>query len=135
MEVHGEIYWNWIVAVDLFGAGLSAGAFFLSAMAYFLGHEKYNNITRIGAYIAPFPLIIGIICLIIDLERPHLFWKLLLTVQPNSVMSLGAWLLFIFSLFHLMATGTLTRPRVSLLKLTPVSNFTNLFRLSAMNVR
>jgi formate-dependent nitrite reductase membrane component NrfD len=99
MEVHGEIYWNWIVAVDLFGAGLSAGAFFLSAMAYFLGQEKYDKITRIGAYIAPFPLIIGIICLIIDLERPHLFWKLLLTVQPNSVMSLGAWLLFIFSLF------------------------------------
>jgi formate-dependent nitrite reductase membrane component NrfD len=93
------IYWNWIVAVDLFGAGLSAGAFFLSAMVYFLGQEKYEKITRIGAYIAPFPLIIGIFCLIADLERPQLFWKLLLTVQPTSVMSVGAWLLFIFSAF------------------------------------
>jgi formate-dependent nitrite reductase membrane component NrfD len=91
--------WNWIVAVDLFAAGLSAGAFIISATAYFLGRERYENITQIGAYIAPFPVIIGIIALIYDLERPHLFWKLFLTFQPNSVMSLGAWLLFFFSIF------------------------------------
>jgi formate-dependent nitrite reductase membrane component NrfD len=44
-------------------------------------------------------VIIGIIALIYDLERPHLFWKLFLTFQPNSVMSLGAWLLLFFSIF------------------------------------
>jgi formate-dependent nitrite reductase membrane component NrfD len=89
--------WNWIVAIDLFAAGLSAGAFIISATAYFLGRERYENITKIGAYIAPFPVIIGILALIYDLERPHLFWKLFLTFQPNSVMSLGA--LFFFSIF------------------------------------
>jgi formate-dependent nitrite reductase membrane component NrfD len=66
------------VAVDLFAAGLSAGAFIISATAYFLGRERYETITRIGAYIAPFPVIIGIFALIYDLERPHLFWKLFL---------------------------------------------------------
>lgn len=100
-NVEGAIHiiWNWIVAVDLFAAGLSAGAFIISATAYFLGRERYETITRIGAYIAPFPVIVGIIALIYDLERPHLFWKLFLTFQPNSVMSLGAWLLLFFSIF------------------------------------
>ena len=65
MEGQIHIHWNWIVAIDLFGAGLSAGAFIISATAYFLGRERYENITRIGAYIAPFPVIVGILC-------PHL---------------------------------------------------------------
>ena len=99
MEGQIHIHWNWIVAVDLFAAGLSAGAFIISATAYFLGKEKYENITRIGASIAPFPVIVGILCLLYDLERPHLFWKLFVTFQPNSVMSLGSWLLLFFSLF------------------------------------
>ncbi len=101
MEGTIHIIWNWIVAIDLFAAGLSAGAFIISATAYFLGRERYETMTRIGAYIAPFPVIVGIIALIYDLERPHLFWKLFLTFQPNSVMSLGAWLLLFFSLFSM----------------------------------
>jgi polysulfide reductase chain C len=101
MEGQIHVIWNWLVAVDLFGAGLSAGAFIVSATAYFLGREKYETMTRIGAYIAPFPVIVGILCLIFDLERPHLFWKLLLTFRPGSVMSLGAWLLFLFSFFSI----------------------------------
>ncbi|MDP1993023.1 MAG: NrfD/PsrC family molybdoenzyme membrane anchor subunit [Syntrophales bacterium] len=91
-------FWNWTVAVYLFVAGVSAGAFAISALAYFLGEEKYQDITRIGAYIAPFPLMIGLLFLIYDLERPHLFWKLMVTLQVHSIMSLGAWLLVIFSL-------------------------------------
>jgi formate-dependent nitrite reductase membrane component NrfD len=101
MEGTVHIIWNWIVAVDLFGAGLSAGAFIISATAYFLGRERYETITRIGAYIAPFPVILGILALIYDLERPHLFWRLFLTFQPNSVMSVGSWLLLFFSIFSM----------------------------------
>ena len=97
--MEGQIFpfWNWSVAVYLFVAGLSAGSFAISALAYFLGEKKYQNITRIGAYIAPFPLLLGILCLIFDLERPSLFWKLLVTLQVHSIMSLGSWLLLAFS--------------------------------------
>ncbi len=90
-------FWNWTVAVYLFVAGVSAGAFAISALAYFLGEEKYQDITRIGAYIAPFPLMFGLLFLIYDLERPQLFWKLMVTLQVHSIMSLGAWLLLVFS--------------------------------------
>jgi formate-dependent nitrite reductase membrane component NrfD len=119
MEGQIHIHWNWIVAVDLFAAGLSAGAYIISATAYFLGKERYENITRIGAYIAPFPVIIGILCLIFDLERPHLFWKLFLTFQPNSVMSLGSWLLFFFSFFSMAHFYLWLPDRFDYLKLIP----------------
>ena len=92
------VFWNWTVAVYLFVAGVSAGAFSISALAFFLGEKRYEEITRIGAYIAPFPLILGILLLIYDLERPYLFWKLMTTFQGYSVMSLGSWLLLVFSI-------------------------------------
>ena len=98
MEEQIHFHWNWIVVIYLFVAGVSAGAFAISALAYFFGKETHERIVRIGAYIAPFPLLIGILHLIYDLERPHLFWKLFLTFQPSSVMSIGAWLLLLFTL-------------------------------------
>jgi formate-dependent nitrite reductase membrane component NrfD len=97
MEGTVFVFWNWTVAVYLFVAGISAGAFAISSLTFFIGEEKYRDITRIGAYIAPFPVIFGILFLIYDLERPGLFWKLMVTIQPHSIMSLGAWLLVIFS--------------------------------------
>lgn len=119
MEGQIHIHWNWIVAIDLFAAGLSAGAFIISATAYFLGKEKYENITRIGAYIAPFPVIIGILCLLYDLERPQLFWKLFVTFQPSSVMSLGSWLLLFFSLFSFVHFYLWLPERYDYLKILP----------------
>src|SRR4030043_1612131 len=120
MEGMIHIHWNWIVAIDLFAAGLSAGAVIISATAYFLGRERYENITKIGAYIAPFPIIIGILALIYDLERPHLFWKLFLTFQPNPAMSLGSWLLLFFSLFSVAHLYLWLPERFDYLKIIPV---------------
>jgi formate-dependent nitrite reductase membrane component NrfD len=97
MEGINFVFWNWTVVVYLFVAGVSAGAFAVSAFAYLMGKQECRDIVRIGAYIAPFPLVIGLLFLIYDLERPYLFWKLLVTIQYHSVMSLGAWLLVIFS--------------------------------------
>ncbi len=130
MEGQIHIHWDWIVAIDLFSAGLSAGAFIISATAYFLGREKYETITKIGAYIAPFPVIVGILALIYDLERPHLFWKLFLTFQPNSVMSLGSWLLLFFVIFSILHLYLWLPERLDYLKLFPIirsNHFLNRF--------
>lgn len=131
MEGMIHIHWNWIVAIDLFAAGLSAGAFIISATAYFMGRERYETITRIGAYIAPFPVLVGIIALIYDLERPHLFWKLFLTFQPNSVMSLGSWLLLFFSIFSVGHFCLWLPEKYDYLKAVPAiksNRFLSLFR-------
>jgi formate-dependent nitrite reductase membrane component NrfD len=125
------IHWNWIVAIYLFVAGVSAGAFIISATAYFLGKEKYEKITMIGSYISPFPLLLGIAALIYDLERPHLFWKLFLTFQPNSVMSLGAWLLLFFSIFSMVHFYLWLPEKYDYLKVIPAiksNRFLSLYR-------
>jgi formate-dependent nitrite reductase membrane component NrfD len=114
-----HIHWNWIVAIDLFAAGLSAGAFIISATAYFLGRERYETITRIGAYIAPFPVLVGILALIYDLERPLLFWKLFVTFRPASVMSFGSWFLLLFSLFSFCHLYLWLPERLDYLKIIP----------------
>jgi formate-dependent nitrite reductase membrane component NrfD len=104
MEGQIQIYWNWEVALYLFLAGVSAGTFAISALAYFLGKERYKRIVKIGAYITPWPVIVGVLLLIADLERPTLFWKLFVSFQPGSVMWIGTWLLTIFlilSFIHL----------------------------------
>lgn len=102
MEGQDFIFWNWPVVLYLLVAGVSAGAFAVSALAYFIDRHKYQEIVRIGAYIAPFPVILGLLCLIFDLKKPALFWKLMVTFQPLSVMSLGAWLLAIFSVLSFL---------------------------------
>jgi len=125
------IHWNWIVAIYLFVAGVSAGAFIMSATAYFLGEAKYEKITIIGSYIAPFPVLIGIAGLIYDLERPYLFWKLFVTFQPNSVMSLGAWLLLFFSILSIMHFYLWLPERYDFLKIIPAvksNRFLSLYR-------
>ena len=94
--------WNWVVVIYLFLAGVSAGAFAISSLAYFIGKETHERIVKIGAYVAPFPVLIGTLCLIYDLERPQLFWKLFLTFQLSSVMSIGAWLLLVFTLISFL---------------------------------
>jgi formate-dependent nitrite reductase membrane component NrfD len=100
-----NIYWNHIIVFYLFAAGLSAGGFMVSAAAELLG-VKYGATARAAAVISPFPLMAGVACLVFDLERPLSFWRLFVTFQPHSVMSIGAWLITGF-----MAIGILRAMR------------------------
>jgi formate-dependent nitrite reductase membrane component NrfD len=90
--------WGWLIVIYLFLGGLGAGAYFVSGLATYLGNANtYRNISRWGAYLAPFPIIIGSGLLIFDLFRPWNFFRLFLTLQPTSPMSIGSWILMAFS--------------------------------------
>jgi len=90
--------WGWLIVIYLFLGGLGAGAYFVSGLATYLGEQSaYKSIARWGAYLAPFPVIIGSGLLIFDLFRPWNFFQLFLTIQPTSPMSIGSWLLVLFS--------------------------------------
>jgi formate-dependent nitrite reductase membrane component NrfD len=93
-----EFHWNMLIVFYLFTAGMSAGAFFVSGLATYLGGERYERISRIGALLAPWPLALGLGALIFDLTKPFEFWWLFLTVEYTSPMSIGSWLLTGFSI-------------------------------------
>jgi formate-dependent nitrite reductase membrane component NrfD len=109
--------WGILVVNYLFLAGASAGAFAVSAFAGFAGGAPAHRIARIGALIAPWPVMFGVGLLVLDLGRPLAFYHLFLTVQWTSPMSLGSWLLTIFVVLSLLyAALWLPAPLDSLLR-------------------
>ena len=91
------IEWGFLIVNYLFLGGLSAGLFFVSALATFLYKieepSPYTRIARLGALLAPWPVMIGCGLLIFDLGRWYHFYKLFLHVRLVSPMSIGTWLL------------------------------------------
>jgi polysulfide reductase chain C len=99
---HTVYHWNLLIVFYLFAAGVSGGAFFASGLATYVGGDQHKRISRIGALIAPWPVIVGLGALVFDLTNPFEFWWLFLTVQYTSPMSIGAWLLTLFTLIALV---------------------------------
>ncbi len=97
-----NLEWGILIVNYLFVAGLSAGAFAISSFATYLGGPHFRRVAQIGALIAPWPVMLGVGLLVLDLGRPLAFWHLFLTVQYTSPMSIGTWLLTVFVLLSLV---------------------------------
>ncbi|MCI0442194.1 polysulfide reductase NrfD [bacterium] len=97
-----DLEWGWLIVLYLFFGGLSAGALVLSGLATYIGGQnRYTRLAKTGAFIAPFPVLLGTLLLIFDLGRPHVFWKLFIAFEPESPMWIGTWLLGLFLLVSL----------------------------------
>lgn len=111
--------WGLPVAIDLFAAGMGAAAFLVAVMADFAGSKKFTSIRLTGAIIAPWPAILGVLLLIVDLGRPLRFWEMILKrgvgygiapslappylmFNPGSAMSWGTWILSLFVIISLI---------------------------------
>ena len=94
-----EIQWGLLIVNYLFLGGLSAGVFFVSAVATYLAQrdEGYSRIARYGAMLAPWPVTLGSLLLIFDLGAWYRFYKLFLHFRWRSPMSIGSWLLVLFT--------------------------------------
>ena len=97
------IEWGYLIINYLFLGGLSAGLFFVSAVATFLhnGDDRYQRIARWGALLAPWPVALGSLLLIFDLGNWYRFYKLFFHFRWISPMSIGSWLLMLFTLLAL----------------------------------
>ncbi len=89
--------WGWMIVVYLFLGGLGAGCMVLSSAAHLGRRGRYQGIARAGALLAPVLVGLGSGLLIFDLGSPLRFWRLFVTFQPASPMSIGSWLLVGFS--------------------------------------
>jgi len=100
------IEWGFLIVNYLFLGGLSAGLFFVSALATFFYRinepSPYTRIARLGAFLAPWPVMIGCLLLIFDLGHWYRFYKLFLHLRWVSPMSIGSWLLVLFNLVALV---------------------------------
>jgi formate-dependent nitrite reductase membrane component NrfD len=97
-----SLEWGVLVVIYLYTAGISAGMFAVSAFATYIGGGQYRRLARISALLAPWPLMLGLFMLIFDLGRPFHFWRLFTVVQYTSPMSIGSWLLTLFTIVSLI---------------------------------
>lgn len=95
-----EPVWEFLIVNYLFLGGLSAGLYFVSALATWL--NDYPRLARWGALLAPWPVSLGSVLLIFDLGKPLRFWKLFFAFRWQSPMSIGSWLLVGFTLLSLV---------------------------------
>lgn len=90
-----DFTWNYLIAIYLFMAGLSSGASIIATIGEIINNVD-ERIKRIGAYLAPFPVLIGLACLVGDLHRPWNFYQVVIHYHVTSVMSWGAFFLVVF---------------------------------------
>jgi len=122
-----EHNWGLLIVIYLLLGGLSAGAMVISGLATYLGRqERYVTLARVGAYVAPFPVLIGSGLLVFDLGRPMQFWKLFFAFEPESPMWVGTWLLTLFSLVSLGYLNLFLPVRLRLWKPVQVQSWKNI---------
>jgi len=98
--------WEWYIVWYFFLGGLAGGAYLLGTLLRLVGDRRDLPVTRL-AFLLAFPaLAICPLLLTLDLGRPLRFWHMLIdsrTLSPSlkywSPMSVGAWVLLIFSAF------------------------------------
>src|SRR5215208_2528307 len=87
--------WTWEIPVYFFVGGLGG----MSAMIA-LGALLFHNfdVARTAMWVAAIASVLSPVLLILDLGRPRLFINMLRVFKPQSVMSMGAWILVAFAM-------------------------------------
>jgi formate-dependent nitrite reductase membrane component NrfD len=99
-----EIGWGWEVYVEMFAAGIAAGAFLIAMILEFYGRGR-SPIARTAHIITVPLLLVATALLILKLERSERFWHMVIQSENIplpmlkwwSPISIGAWGLMIFS--------------------------------------
>lgn len=89
-----QTVWTWLPAIYLFLAGLSAGTFLATAVLRFRKPGRFQQTGTIGAWAAVALLAVGLLCLVVETEKPFQAMILFMSFTNfGSWMTIGAWLL------------------------------------------
>lgn len=92
------ISWPWPIAVYLFLAGISGGAVAAVLMLNLYRRQTQVNTPALKAasLIGASTILLGMVCLVLDLTNPFNFWRILIHYNVTSVMSLGVMALLVY---------------------------------------
>src|SRR5215475_6423698 len=87
--------WTWEIPIYFFigGVGGMSAVIALGALLF-----QHVDVARTAMWIAAIASVLSPVLLILDLGRPHLFINMLRVFKPQSVMSMGAWILAAFGM-------------------------------------
>lgn len=91
-----EYLWDYRIAIDLFLGGIGVGIYLLAAYASIAFKEKSYQVTKIGFFVAPFCVGVGVLALMTELGKPLRMVTTFVNVNPTSVTSWGGFLQALF---------------------------------------
>ena len=93
---HG-VEWGWPIAVYLLLAGMSGGALVVAILVKLYKKQTESTpLFKAASLLSFVTILLGMVCLVADLERPLLFWKILIHYNFTSVMSVGVAALCVY---------------------------------------
>ncbi len=101
------VHWGLLIVLYLFLAGMAGGILFTTTMYEVFYNDTSSKIKK-GYFYAFIILIISVVFLIFDLERPERFLNMIFAYKFFSPMSVGSWALLFFGIvsFSLMAINS-----------------------------
>lgn len=96
MPIQEHLPWAGMIALYLFLAGIAGGGFLTASLTDLFSKNRSAQLIKSGALIAPISIVLGLGLLVLDLSKPFTFWKLLIHVNTNSVMSIGTFIISAF---------------------------------------
>jgi len=100
MANYGElIVWGLWVAMYIYFIGLSAGVFFISALVYAFGVERFRPIARLALFTAIISLLMALLHIWFDLGHMGRFFEVY--TRPNF-LSMMAWMVWLYTAYFLL---------------------------------
>ncbi len=91
------ITWGFTVSLDLWLAGMAAGAYLAAFLAERFGKHTDHRLLHTSLYLGIPAALAGVIFLLSDLSYPLRFWHLFVSFNLTSPMSIGSWLLVLWT--------------------------------------
>lgn len=91
------ITWGLPIWLYLWLAGMAAGAFFAAFLAERIGKHADHRLLHLSLYFGIPAALAGVLFLLADLSYLFRFWHLFVFFNPTSPMSIGSWLLILWT--------------------------------------
>ena len=82
-----NVPWGFWVALYIYFIGLSAGSFLLSTLVYVFRIERYEAAGRMALVQALLCMVFGLWMILVDLGHPERFYKVIVSMNPSSVLA------------------------------------------------
>lgn len=93
-----EAMWGWPLWVYLWAAGVAGGGYFAAFLANLFSGRKHKELLQIATWIGVPLALLGSLLLVFDLGNQSWAWHLFVRFMPVSPMSLGSWILLLWSI-------------------------------------
>ena len=107
------LQWHWPIAVDLFLGGIGAGAFVVAVLVSLYYRDKFPEVSKAGAVLAPLCVIVGDLFLLAELGHPGRIYRTVIGFNVSSPFSWGGPLQGLMITVSLVYAYLWVKPRPS----------------------